>query len=214
MYTFHILVLVYSVPRKKILMLSLAIMMYRSFLSVIFATNLGMVASAAFLGQNMALINHSNKRSFKSSVSMDSQDKVDLERVKDCAEHFGKCTPGELETLRDSLHQKRVRSMLLANMMGTAEAEDVSTVMEQRLLEDELNLQLDLLNHEMPPDHLFVEDETTDQFSVESDDHNMHVPTKAEATSTLMMLDEGTLEAAVFCAALGMIFMIPQFLQL
>jgi len=101
MYTFHILVLVYSVPRKKILMLSLAIMMYRSFLSVIFATNLGMVASAAFLGQNMALINHSNKRSFKSSVSMDSQDKVDLERVKDCAEHFGKCTPGELETLRD-----------------------------------------------------------------------------------------------------------------
>ena len=78
-------------------MLSLAVMMYRSFLSVIFATNLGMVASA-FLGQNVAIL----KAPLKATTSgMDPEKKINLKRAKDCAEHFGKCSPEEVETLRD-----------------------------------------------------------------------------------------------------------------
>ena len=78
-------------------MLSLAVMMYRSFLSVIFATNLGMVASA-FLGQNAAMF----KVHLKATPSaMNPEEKINLKRAKDCAEHFGKCSPKEVETLRD-----------------------------------------------------------------------------------------------------------------
>lgn len=83
-------------------MLSLAVMLYRSFLSVIFATNLGMVASA-FLGQqHVASFTH-KKRPLKStaSSSMDPEKKVNLSRVRECAESFGKCSVEELESLRD-----------------------------------------------------------------------------------------------------------------
>lgn len=101
--------------------------------------------------------------------------------------------------------------MLLANMMGTMEVKDATASLEQRLLEDDLSLQLDLLKHEMPPGKLFLEDETTDQLFADSDDL-IPVSTTGLA-STWMMLDEGTLEAAVICAALAAIFLVPQFLD-
>lgn len=83
-------------------MLSLAVMLYRSFLSVIFATNLGLLASA-FLGEQHVISFTNKKRPLKSTAasSMDPEKKVNLIRVRECAENFGKCSVEELESLRD-----------------------------------------------------------------------------------------------------------------
>ena len=115
-----------------------------------------------------------------------------------------------------ALHQKRVRHMMLANMMGTMEKDDgtAASDMEQRLLEEDLNLQLKLLKLEMTPGKLFVEDENTESLSsgslVVPPALNLRKKSAAEPPSTWMMLDEGTMEAALFCAALGIMFMMPQ----
>ena len=110
--------------------------------------------------------------------------------------------------------------MILANMMGTIERDDSTTEasdMEQRLLEEDLSLQLKLLKLEMTPNKLFVEDEKTQSLSFDSliVPQALNIQKKksaaaAEPPSTWMMLDEGTTEAALFCAALGIMFMMPQ----
>ena len=95
--------------------------------------------------------------------------------------------------------------MFLANMRGTVEMGDANSSQEQRILEDELSLQLDLLKHDVPPAPLYVENAATD--------HVLMEPVKGKGSSTWMMLDEGTLEAAVFCAALAVVFAAPLLLD-
>jgi hypothetical protein len=108
---------------------------------------------------------------------------VDMDRAKDCAEHFGKCSVKEMQQLKhgkDSIdtHVKSIashlffsnipvfRSSFLLLDLHKKRSQDLDfgqttisapeDTFEERLIEQlELSLQLNLLQEEMPPSYLF-----------------------------------------------------------
>lgn len=73
---------------------------------------------------------------------------ADLERAVDCADHFGKCSPQELEHLKNELHVDRVK-LFVDESAGMASPLDFNEELGRRLLEDDLELQLAILNDEI-----------------------------------------------------------------
>lgn len=130
----------------------------------------------------------------------------DKTRAVECAETFGKCSMEEVKNIRDSIHDARVQTMLMSNLAGgNAHVED--TLLQQRLLEDELSLQLTLLQDEMPETKAKV------LFPIEATLHpEHHEPDPVAATQSLTLLDENMSDAVAICIVIGILALAPHLL--
>lgn len=97
---------------------------------------------------------------------------------------------------------------MLMNSIGGAGApvHNEDKLIEQRLLEEDLSLQLNFLQTEMPEAALFPEEAT------------MHPPSEPDVPSapvqaTLTLVDENLLESLAVCAVLGVIVFAPHLLN-
>eukprot|EP00429_Kryptoperidinium_foliaceum_P135065 CAMPEP_0176285302 /NCGR_PEP_ID=MMETSP0121_2-20121125/52295_1 /TAXON_ID=160619 /ORGANISM="Kryptoperidinium foliaceum, Strain CCMP 1326" /LENGTH=199 /DNA_ID=CAMNT_0017625773 /DNA_START=63 /DNA_END=662 /DNA_ORIENTATION=+ len=137
----------------------------------------------------------------------------DMERAKDCAEHVGKCSVKELKELREGLHQKRIQEAIfgddVSNPSSSTAPEDI---FQERILEEELSLQLNLLHDEMPPPYLFTPNEHPFE---ETDDMGMALAAQvkeAEQTHVFEELaEEGVMESLAICALISVLMIAPQF---
>lgn len=73
---------------------------------------------------------------------------ADLNRAIDCADHFGKCSREELEHLKNELHVDRLK-LFVDESAGVASPLEFNEELGRRLLEDDLELQLAILNDEI-----------------------------------------------------------------
>jgi hypothetical protein len=103
--------------------------------------------------------------------------------------------------------------MFLSNVGGGAPVHNEDTLIEQRLLEDDLSLQLKLLHEETPEKMLFPEKAL---MAEEVTMHPEHFQPKASASATaqaLTLLDENMLESMVICVIFGVLVMAPHLLK-
>jgi hypothetical protein len=116
------------------------------------------------------------------------------------------------------LHQKHIQEVIfgdhdVTNPSGSTAPEDI---FQERVLEDELNLQLNLLHDEMPPAYLFTPTEHPFQ---ETDDTGTAAALaakvkEAEQTHVLLELEEdGALESLAICALISVLMIAPQFIM-
>mmetsp|Transcript_3827 Transcript_3827/g.6384 ORF Transcript_3827/g.6384 Transcript_3827/m.6384 type:complete len:232 (-) Transcript_3827:62-757(-) len=134
---------------------------------------------------------------------------VDMSRAKECAEKFGKCSLKEVKDLRDSVHDARVKTMFLSNVGGGV-SHNEDTLFEQRLLEEDLSLQLKLLDEATPEKSLFPKDATMHE---EATMHPDHFQPATASTRALTLLDENMLESIAICAVFGILVMAPHLLN-
>ena len=97
---------------------------------------------------------------------------------------------------------------MMSNLAGgNAHVED--TLMQQRILEDELNLQLNLLQDKMP------EDKANVLFPIEATLHPEHLeaPDPTIATPSLALMDENMSDALAICIVIGILAFAPTLLH-
>ena len=146
--------------------------------------------------------------------------------LQECAEHFGKCSVKELKHLKEGritrsnrtltkrnfltlccvysgVHQKRIQSVVFGDERG-AHGEAV----QQRIIEEELSLQLSLLEEEFPPAYLFSSEE--EDVNVIQDSAMATRVKEAERNHFFVELEEGILESLVICGVLGLMMLAPQ----
>jgi hypothetical protein len=165
-----------------------------------------------------------------------------MDRAKDCAEHFGKCSVKEMQQLKHGkgtvdthvesisfeslfsnipvcrssllldLHEKRIQDLVFGQTTVSA-PEDA---FEQRLIEQlELSLQLNLLQEEMPPSYLFPEavDGPMEELPHLTDGTIAAKVKQEEHTMVLgFLMEEEVLESLAICALIGALMMAPQVL--
>jgi len=129
---------------------------------------------------------------------------IDIERAIDCAEHFGKCSKGEMQQLRDGLHKERLQTMIYGG--GNVAPEES---FQHHLLEEELSLQLSLLNDVTPAPTMFPEAEDTEK----------DAPVHSSVGEKILMVEEAIVEenlgdALAICVVLGVLIAAPHLLQL
>lgn len=153
----------------------------------------------------------------------------DKARAVECAETFGKCSLKEVKEIRDckyqhfgllkqpiltrigifpAIHDARVKTMLTSNLAGgNAHVED--TLLQQRILEEELSLQLNLLQDEMP------ETKANVLFPIEATMHPEHLlaPDPATAAQSLTWMDENLSDAVAICVVIGLLAFAPNLLH-
>ena len=98
--------------------------------------------------------------------------------------------------------------MLLSNLAGgNAHVED--TLLQQRLLEDDLSLQLSLLEDEMP------ETKANILFPIEATLHPEHfeVPALPARTQALTWMDENMSDAMAICVVIAILAFAPHLLH-
>jgi len=144
---------------------------------------------------------------------------VDLQHAKDVVDHFGDYTAKQIQKTRDDLHAHRVQGMVFGADETTAPEE----MFEERVLEDELNLQLHLLQSQEPESYLFPEDEIkmdvvekTDEpiqklHSMEVAEHKQELDIEKEVFLLEELAEEGVLESLAFCAVIAMLVAAPAF---
>jgi len=71
---------------------------------------------------------------------------ADLTRAVECADNFGKCSPKEIEHLKNELHVDRMK-LFFDESSGLTSPLDIKDEVGRRLLEEDLTLQLALLNN-------------------------------------------------------------------
>lgn len=111
------------------------------------------------------------------------------------------------------LHQKRIQEAIfgddVSNPSSSTAPEDI---FQERILEEELSLQLNLLHDEMPPPYLFTPDEHPFE---ETDDVGMALAAQvkeAEQTHVFEELaEEGVMESLAICALISVLMIAPQF---
>jgi hypothetical protein len=134
----------------------------------------------------------------------------DLERAKDCAEHFGKCSVKEMKQLKQELHQKRIQSLVFGDTAGA-----LDDIFQEHLLEEELTMQLNLLQDEMPPAYLFPEVEDPMEELPHLKDGTVAARVKEDETAHYFeeLAEEGVLESLAICGLIGMLMLAPALLQ-
>jgi hypothetical protein len=109
------------------------------------------------------------------------------------------------------VHEERIKTIFLNNLGGGySHMED--KLLEQRLLEEDLSLQLRLLQEEMP------DTKSSILFPMEATMHPEHVDAPAKAIaiptpSTTMMMNQNWLDALALCVSIGLIAMAPHLLE-
>ena len=90
------------------------------------------------------------------------------------------------------------------------------SVFEEKALEDELNLQLNLLKEEMPDPYLFPQTLENDEMAELPHMADGTPAEKLREEKDLAMIEElaeeGVLESLAMCAIIGVLMMAPQFL--
>mmetsp|Transcript_27574 Transcript_27574/g.77247 ORF Transcript_27574/g.77247 Transcript_27574/m.77247 type:complete len:222 (+) Transcript_27574:183-848(+) len=143
------------------------------------------------------------------------------DRAKQCASEFGECSVEELRFLCDELHSERVQGLLFGDI-GRVETEKE---LEHHLLEEELTLQLQLLQDEMPPTTLFADIAKDFKMFPEVEDKMPELPHLKDGTTAALarksiqehqnqfwfdkMMEEGIVESLAFCALIAMAWAIP-----
>jgi len=146
---------------------------------------------------------------------------VDIDKAQDCASHFGEYPADEVEYLRDELHAHRVQNMVFGDC--------TSDTFQERYLEDELTLQLDLLKKDMPPSYLFQQDnnelmedirepglqggENVPEFTqafLKERDSKTEVEEHKNIDLFEDLVEDGLLESLAMCAMIGLLIMAPQ----
>lgn len=133
---------------------------------------------------------------------------ADIERAKDCAEHFGKCSVKELKKLKSELHQKRIQNLVFADK------EAPEDLFQERFIEDELELQLNLLQEEFPPAYLFPEVEEPMAQLPHLKDGTLEAKVKEDEKIHVFeeMAEEGIFDSLAICALIGALMLAPQLL--
>ena len=117
------------------------------------------------------------------------------------------------------LHAHRVQGMVF----GADETTAPEAMFEERVLEDELNLQLHLLQSQEPESYLFPEDnvkmdvvEKTDEpiqklHSMEVAEHRQELDIEKEVFLLEELAEEGVLESLAICGLIAMLMVAPAF---
>jgi len=135
---------------------------------------------------------------------------VDMDRVKDCAEHFGKCSVTEIRELKNDLHDKRIQNVVF----GTSP--NPETLYEEKIFEEELDLQLSLLQDEVPESYLFpeVEEEMEDLPHLKDGTAAASVQETIDKENKILLFEElaeeGVIESLAICGFLGLMMFAPQ----
>jgi len=147
-------------------------------------------------------------------VPFEPIDELDVERARDCAAHFGKCSVPELEKLRDGLHKERVEHFLLDSIEAPNHFQP-DTEIDHRLLEEDLSVQLSLLNDKMPKSSMFPGVHADGMLSPleRKKEPTKNNPSLAFLNGNTMMLEESVDEAVVVCAAVLLVILFPYILQ-
>lgn len=107
-----------------------------------------------------------------------------------------------------AVHEDRVKHVIQSNLVGATDPEEAELAWEERLIEDDLEMQYDLLK-EGTPQHTLFADERVAESKVK--DHAPHlVPPEVEVE--LGTVDEEIWETIVICAAIAAVPMVPQLL--
>ncbi|CAB9496194.1 expressed unknown protein [Seminavis robusta] len=144
---------------------------------------------------------------------------IDEAKIKDAAEHFGKYPVEEIEEMKKEIHKERVQSLMFdRNSVVSAEK-----AAEQRLIEQELDLQLSLLKkdlEEATPEQSLFPDMTMFPDVEEPIEELPHLKdntmaAKGVADQKLFIfeeafLEENVLETLAFCAVLALVMVAPQ----
>lgn len=73
-----------------------------------------------------------------------------MDRARDCLDHFGECDLEDMENLRQSLHVSRVQNL----MSSSSDPTWMSSQLDQRSLEEDLERQLTLLREHIGSDEM------------------------------------------------------------
>ena len=110
------------------------------------------------------------------------------------------------------LHAHRIQTMVFNDGSPTAP----EAVFQEKALEDELNLQLNLLKEEYPDPYLFPQTLETDEMAElpHMVDGTPAEKLREEKEIALFeeMAEEGVLESLAICGIIGMLMMAPQFM--
>jgi hypothetical protein len=166
------------------------------------------VLSLAYVSNSLAFQMKPQRATPSKAFDKFGETVIDLDKAQDCAEHFGKYSVQEIEEVRDQLHAHRLQNMALA--------EPGVDIFQEQFLEEELTMQLDLLQKDMPESYLFPEQDVSDPKDV-----SFSAPLQASTTSNndekapkMKLLDklteEGVTESLAICAMIGFLMMTPQ----
>ncbi len=113
------------------------------------------------------------------------------------------------------LHQKRIQELVLGDL-NSAIATAPEEIFQERLLEEELSLQLNLLHDEMPPSYLFTSDmpapyDETDDEGMEGVILAAQVKEAEQNHVFEELVEDGALDSLAICALIGMLMLAPQF---
>ena len=119
----------------------------------------------------------------------------------------------EWHDVKIGLHRKRIQEIVFGDLNNavTTAPEDV---FQERLLEEELSLQLSLLHDEMPPPYLFTSDMPA-PFEETDDPHQQELAAQVKEAEQNHVLEElvedGALDSLAICALIGLLMLAPQF---
>ena len=111
------------------------------------------------------------------------------------------------------MHDKRIQNLVFGD---NAAPEDL---FEEKVFEEELALQLNLLQEEAPPSYLFpeVEDAMEDLPHLKDGTAAQRAKLSAKKEQNIMMIEElaeeGVLDSLAICALLGFLMFAPQFVM-
>ena len=111
------------------------------------------------------------------------------------------------------MHKKRIQEVIFGDdVIKAGSSTAPEELFQERMLEEELNLQLNLLHDETPPPYLFT---PKDQPFDDTDDSGTALAAQVKEAEREHVFEElvedGALESLAICALISLIFIAPQF---
>jgi hypothetical protein len=140
---------------------------------------------------------------------------VDMERAKECADNFGKCSVEEMKLIKDNLHKQRLQNFMNGGSGMTKPSEDA---LQHLILEEELDLQLQMMKDHTPDTSFFPED--SDEMAAlphlkdpQPVKHHFGPSPVQILAIEESVLEENALETAMFCLVMTAFILMPQLLH-
>lgn len=155
-----------------------------------------------------------------SRISGDAQNKndfidIDFVKAQDFASHFGKYSYREIEHMRDDLHTHRLQNTAIGN-----DEYSNDLLFLERVLEDDLNSQLNALQDDMPDPYLFRYPDENSGANIDTEaepipsPNNFHEASDQDNVAERKnlnlygeLVEEGVVESLAICAMLGFLMM-------
>mmetsp|Transcript_20687 Transcript_20687/g.44929 ORF Transcript_20687/g.44929 Transcript_20687/m.44929 type:complete len:174 (+) Transcript_20687:231-752(+) len=129
-----------------------------------------------------------------------SDNTIDINHAKYCADNFGECSLEDMENIRNALHQERV-SHVFTDTDGLQNPHGLEKDIEHKLLESRMTLQMGLLQ-----DKLATESMQENSMAAHGMTSTMNMPVLDAG------LDEESSEALMICLVIAGLALLPQFL--